>query len=204
PPASPAPSPAPQVPSVAAATVAPPVAAPPRWAAAIDAGPAVGLGILPGVSYGAQASVSFGRPAGLRARLGLALWPDRRSQPDGSTGADVDLVLMSVGLCPVLAEGTGRVLRGCAGGDIGRLSARGVGLDESMNQSHVIVALAAGARLEQVIVGRLFAALEARAEVPLVRVRVVYAGPAGDLREVFRMQPVAAVGQLQLGWLFSP
>lgn len=199
---TPPPAPAPPEASVAAA-VAP--APPPRWTAAVDAGPIVALGLLPGVSYGAQASVSFGRPAGLRARAGLALWPDRRSQPDASTGADANLVMMSVGLCPLSARGAGRVLEGCVGGHIGRLSARGVGADASNgDQSHVIFDLSAGARLEQMIVGRLFAAFEARAEVPLLRVGIVYAGPAGEIREVFRMQPVAAVGQLQLGWLFSP
>jgi len=200
---SPPPSPAPPVASVAA-VVAPPAAAPPRWTAAVDAGPIVAIGLLPGVSYGAQASAAFGPPGGGRARVGLALWPDRRSQSDASTGADANLVMMTLGLCPLSARGRGRVLEGCVGGDIGRLSATGVGLDESRNQSHLIVDLSAGARLEQMIVGRLFAAVEARAEVPLLRVRIVYAGPAGEVREVFRMQPVAAVGQLQLGWLFSP
>jgi len=201
-PVSPPPPPAPAVAGVAAGAAPP---AGPRWTAAVDAGPIVALGLLPGVSFGAQASVWFGPPAGLRARVGLALWPDHRSQPDASTGADVNLVRMSLGLCPLSARGNGRVLQGCVGGDIGRLSATGLGADASTGeQSHVIFDLSAGARLEQVIVGRLFAAVEARGEVPLLRVRVVYAGPAGELREVFRMEPVAAVGQLQVGWRFSP
>jgi len=179
-------------------------AAPPRWATAVEAGPIVGVGLLPGVSYGAQASVSLGRPAGLRARLGLALWPTRRSQTDGTVGADVSLFMVNLGLCPVSARGTGRVLRGCAGVDVGRLSANGVGLDVSTAQTQAIFDLSAGARLEQVIVGPFFAALEARAEVPLLRVRVGYTDFAGQVHELFRMPPVAAVGQLQLGWLFSP
>jgi hypothetical protein len=204
-PVSPPPSPA--LPAVRVAAAADrPAAAPPRWTAAVDAGPIVALGLLPGVSYGAQASASFGPPGGMRARVGLALWPDRRSQPDASTGADANLVMMTFGLCPLSARGTGRVLQGCLGGGLGRLSAKGVGADASSGeQSHVIFDLSAGARLEQTIVGRLFAAVEARAEVPLLRVRIVYAGPAaGEVREVFRMQPVAAVGQLQVGWRFSP
>lgn len=199
-PASP-PPPAPAVASVATSAAAPPA----RWTAAVDAGPLVALGLLPGVSYGAQASVSLGPPAGPRLHLGLALWPDSRSQPDVSAGADANLIVMSVGLCPLSVRGTGRVLLGCAGAHVGRLSAKGVGADSSMEQqSHVIFDLSAGARLEQVIVGRLFAAAEVRAEVPIVRVRVVYAGPAGEVREVFRMQPVAGVGQLQIGWRFFP
>lgn len=196
------PSPA-AVPSLAAAAGA--TAAPlARWTAAVEAGPIVGVGLLPGVSYGAQASVSLGRPAGLRSRLGLALWPARRSQIDANTGADVSLVMASLGICPILASWTGRVLRGCAGADVGRLSATGVGLETPREQSHAIFDLSAGARLEQVIVGRLFATVEARADVPLLRVRVGYADAAGEIGELFRMPPIAAVGQLNVGWLFSP
>ena len=112
--------------------------------------------------------------------------------------------MVNLGLCPVSARGTGRVLRGCAGVDVGRLSANGVGLDVSTAQTQAIFDLSAGARLEQVIVGPFFAALEARAEVPLLRVRVGYTDFAGEVHELFRMPPVAAVSQLQLGWLFSP
>lgn len=189
----------------AAVSEPPPSAAPEaRWVAAVEAGPIVASGLLPGLSFGALAALRLERSNRMQASLALGLWPGHESRVDAGTGANTSLITAGLGLCPLAARWTTRTVRGCVGAMAGRLSATGSGFDSSMAQSHLILDLSGGARLEQVIAGRFFAALEARAEVPLFRVGVSYADSTGQAVQIFRMKPVAAVGQLQLGCSFWP
>jgi hypothetical protein len=119
----------------------------------------------------------------------------------GDRGADVQLWTTGAGICPAFHAAKSRTAGLCLGGDVGRLHTSGFGFATSVAGRLWFADAVLALEVRQRIVAGLFAELGARAVVPLLRARAVYATPSGDI-EVYRPWPVAAVAHLGAGYAF--
>ena len=103
-----------------------------------------------------------------------------------------------------ITAGRTRAVSACAGGELGRLHAAGIGFPQSFDQDHWAADLTAGGRLRQAIDGSdFYIALDLRVAVPLLRDRIVFGDATGAPVELFRMWPVAAIAGLEVGYAFD-
>lgn len=124
--------------------------------------------------------------------------------PGTGSGSTLGLWLAGAGICPIDHRWRTRALSACAGGEVGRLHASGMGFPQSFDQDRWAADLTAGGRLRQTIDGSdFYVALDLRVAVPLLRNRILFGDAAGAPVELFRMWPVAAVGALELGYAFD-
>jgi len=107
-----------------------------RWTLALEGGPAVALGALPGLAAGVEARfwVVPGRGPALFARGDL--WRTQRAAVDGnsSNGAELDLWTAGLGVCPLAPRPDApRTFAACLVGDLGRLDAAGFGFTPTLS-----------------------------------------------------------------------
>jgi hypothetical protein len=169
------------------------------WTLAVEGGTSLAVGLLPGSAPGAEASLLVGPPGAGVAYILAAFWPEERASVAPNEGAALSLATVGVGLCPGRWKGAHLTLQVCLGGDLGRLRARGFGLDNQATQGRWAVDVTTGGELRWPADGRVYLALGARLVVPFVRDRIGYLDPSGQGHELFRMSPVAAVALVRLG-----
>ena len=207
-PSPPSPLPAPAAPDSSEATATParpatPSLRPSRVTA--GAGIASSAGLLPKLAAAAQVRLMLALgPMPTIFASGL-IW---RSQSTlisgGESGSTLGLWLAGAGICPIDHRWRTRALSACAGGEVGRLHASGIGFAQPFDQNRWAADLTVGGRLRQTIDGSdFYVALDLRAAVPLLRNRIVFGDATGAPVELFRMWPVAAIGALELGYAFD-
>jgi len=169
----------------------------------VDAGGAMGIGLLPDVSFGVTALASL-RPRlrGPRVSLSFTLWPEQRSAIDASHGVTSRLMVAGLGVCPLEGRWTSRVAAGCFFVEAAQLQASGSGFPVQQRQSGWVADLSAGGELRQLFADGLFGAVGARALVPVVRAHIGYMAADGQVHNVFTTWPVSVVAELRLGYSF--
>ena len=198
-------------PSVATTVVAPvlapkaPAGAPERmrgWAFALEGGPLFGIGILPGLNLGGELRLLAAPPAGPAFYTRVALWPAKKASISENRGATLDLWTAGLGVCPIYAHSPLWTLGLCAGGDAGRLHARGFGFATQTSGQQWLVELSAGGHVQRKLARGYSVAIGLDFAVPLTNGRVAYAGTTGQPIEVWHRWPVAAVASARLGYAF--
>jgi hypothetical protein len=171
----------------------------PMWTLRAEGGAALAVGLLPGSAPGGEASIFAGPPGPVVAYVSAGFWPEERASFAPNQGAALSLAIFGAGICPVRrAARLGLDL--CLGADIGRLRARGFGLDNQTTSDRWAADVAAGGELRWPTGRGLYLALGVRLVVPLVRDQISYLDSSGQSRELFRMSPLAAVGLVRLGY----
>jgi hypothetical protein len=198
-----APPPAPRLPAQIADVSdepSPPVP-PPHWKVAVEGGAAVGVGLLPAPAPAGEVSIFVMAPKAPALYASIGVWTEERASVAMDRGATLSMALAGLGICPAVTNMVSATVVSCVGGDLGRLRARGFGLDSQATQDRWVADLTAGAHLRRPIWGGFYAALGVRLLVPLIRDQIAYRDTAGQTQDIFRMRPVAVVGQLRLGYL---
>jgi hypothetical protein len=203
-----APAPAPPTQSVAAAGARAPASAPPHaapsapWAFSAEGGPAAALGLLPGLASGADARfwATPGRGPGLF--VAGSLWRSQRAQTGQTSGADLDLWMAGLGICPFAPRAGTRAFTACVVGDITRRGAAGFGFGQTITVRRWEGDVGVEADARQRLWAKVFLSLGVRAVAPLARHRVVYQDSAGVTQSLYRVAPVALVAGLRVGVVF--
>lgn len=162
----------------------PPAFVPRTWNAKLEAGPALQIGRLPGVSFAgeAQAFLTAGRwPTAFAA---FAYWPQTRADSNPG-GANVGLWTAGLGLCPLGGRTSPRLYGLCVGADVGRLHAAGFGFDSSGTTNRWVLDLTIAGRFEQRLGRHFFASASLLLAIPLLRTRVVYSASTGETQGCF-------------------
>lgn len=154
------------------------------------------LGILPklvGAGIGGDIAVTWAR---LRLELGASHWFRRpaRIGADRSAGGDLQLSVGSAGACARLGRRAFE-LPLCAGGELGAMHGRGVGIDSPRTERVLWAAAWAGPRALWIVHPRLVLLGGVDLVVPLARYRFEVAG----LGVVHRVGPVGGRFRLGLG-----
>lgn len=151
------------------------------------------LGSLPALApmFGAGAGVQVGAQ---RFELGAELWPERFGGVAGSatTGGEFSMLAGSLRTCRSLLSGK-LELGPCGAVEVGRLHARGMGVDQPSQASKLWTALVLGGELRWVPVQVLAVTLRLGAAFPLLRPRFVLTG----IGPVYR--PAVVAGRAALG-----
>lgn len=157
------------------APVAPPADSSSPWGASLAVAALVDGGSLPGFGPGAEleASLQYGSVRLMGAGALLASREVRRS--DGS-GGEFQLGFAALMLCAERLVGPAIVLIGCAGGELGRLSAQGFGITDPEQGSSAWRALRFEVGAAWVTSDSLRLFSRAGAGVPLVRPQFVLGG----------------------------
>jgi hypothetical protein len=108
------------------------------------------VGLLPGPSFGPQAALGLSQ-GGWGVELGGALLLPREAALEGpaSPRSEIDWLAGQLGLCRAF----GSTLSACLGGELGRLSGSGLGVDEPSTAGGWWLAGSAGARLRGDLIG---------------------------------------------------
>lgn len=206
--APPTPLPAPAATDGAEATTTParpatPSLRPSRVTA--GAGIATSAGLLPKLAAAAQVHLMLALGSMPTIFASGVIWRSQSTLISGSeTGSTIGLWLAGAGICPIDHRWRTRAVSACAGGEVGRLHASGIGFAQPFDQNRWAADLTAGGRLRQTLDGSdFYLALDLRVVVPLLRNRIVFGDAAGAPAELFRMWPVAAIGALELGYAFD-
>ena len=189
-----------EVTPVAPASVAP--SRPRRWTLAVDGGLVVGLGILPGLNLGGEARLLVAPPAWPALYASFALWSERTKTIAAGRGAALDLWTVGLGVCPLRALSPSWALALCAGGDVGRLRARGFGFSTAASDEQWLVELSAGGLIQRRLVRGLSAAIGLEIVIPWLSGKVAYSRSAGESVELWQRWPVAGVGSVRLVYAF--
>ncbi|HEY2899369.1 MAG TPA: hypothetical protein VGL59_02250 [Polyangia bacterium] len=171
------------------------------WMLAVEGGAAVGVGLLPAPAPAAEASIFVMPPKTPLLYASVGVWTEERAAVAMDRGATLAMALGGLGICPAVKTIASATAVSCLGGDLGRLRARGFGLDSQATQDRWAADLTAGAHLRWPIWGGFYAALGVRLVVPLIRDQIAYRDTAGETQDIFRMRPAAVVGQLRLGYI---
>jgi hypothetical protein len=200
----PLPTPVPAARAVAVTASAQPRTTPlttqPRWTFAVEGGAALGVGLLPGPAPAGEASIFVAPPGAPALYASASIWPEARASVTPDRGATLALALAGAGVCPAAVKAARAVFAACLGAEVGRLRAGGFGLDNPVTQDRWAADVTVGAHLRWPIVGGFYVASGVRLVVPLVRDQIAYRDPSGEVRDIFRMPPLAFVGQLRLGY----
>lgn len=205
-PIAPAPAPPAPAPQVIVQRILIPTAprpAPPAepWRVDLQAGPILGLGLLPALSAGATVRARLTPPQFIALELGAVLWAPNEASSGGPSGGFGTRFTFSEGIvaaCP-LTIGTATRLSMCAGARIGAMSTAGFGFDLALSDARATASGALDARLIQRIVGPLAAGVGLALVVPFVRDKFYYTDANGEDRGVFRMAPLAGAVELSVG-----
>lgn len=178
-------------------------ARPLRWYA--GAAGAIGLGVLPGAAPGLAVRLGV-----LPARLpGLELygvtWAKRRAEgADGRGASDLSLAYAGLAVCPLRGELGRTRLASCAGGELGAITARGVGLDRSREDDRLVGSVVVSGRASVRLAGPLHVDLAVSLGAPLRRDAFFYRNEAGERLDLFRPSPVTATADLGLSVVVPP
>lgn len=198
-------APSPSLPPTASAPASacieppPPVAAPAPWRWDASIGGSLALGAVPAPAPGAMARVQL-RPS---PRWGVALeagaW--RGTSAGEASKGQVAVALSAVTLlgCPLVLE-RGRVdVVGCAGAQLGQLSAQGQQLDVVRQADRTLVNVAAELRGGVALVGPLRLTAGATGGVLLRRDTFFFRDTAGNRQDLFRPSSLALSVDVGLG-----
>jgi hypothetical protein len=172
----------------------------PTWILEAEGGAALAVGLLPGSAPGAEVSILAGPPGPIVAYVSAGYWTEERAAVGPNQGVALSLAVAGAGLCPARWRASHVMIEPCVGTDIGRLRARGFGLDNQTTSDRWAVDLTAGVELRWPTRRGLYLALGGRLVVPLVRDQIAYLDTFGQGRELFRMSPLAAVALIRLGY----
>jgi hypothetical protein len=159
------------------------------WEFAARAGGSLLLGVLPGLSVGPLLGVSARWPHGpwLRLDAELAL-PKERRTADGSRGVRLSSQRAELLVCGVAASSGAFEWQFCAGQRVGRVTAAGLGFDQSLEANRLYWAAVLGGELSFRLSRSLYLPLGLFGEIPLVRDQFV----ARDVEApLYRVGPVA-------------
>jgi len=161
------------------------------WHAEIALGPAIELGVLPGLGPGAQLELGVGLDW-LGLRLGASVFARQRAESAaGDAAGDFGLILGGALLCAERGLRAWRALA-CAGGELGSLSAEG-DLDVALSERTVHAALRADAGVRWLLEPGL--SLLARAGVGVVLTRQRFQANRGSIT---LHRPAAVAGRALL------
>jgi hypothetical protein len=165
--------------------------------ALFDVSGAAGVGRMPGVSFGLALHVALVTRANWTVELGLAVWPARRVEADGSKGhADFDALLGSLAICPWQFW---QALALCAGADYGRMGAAASGfISPPQASSNTLFDVFGSGVLHFQVAGPLQLRGALVLTVPILRHEYVFETSAGNQR-LFRTSPVLAHVELGVG-----
>jgi hypothetical protein len=197
-------APKPTAPPPSAAPAAQPAAQPEPPAAGpgsalFDVSGAAGIGRMPGVSFGLALHVSLLTRAGWTLELGLAVWPARTVEADGSPHghADFDALIGSLAICPWQFW---QALALCAGAEYGRMGVAPSGFDSrsQVSSSNALFDAFGSGVLHFQVAGPLQLRGALVVSVPIIRHEYVFETSMGTQR-LFRTSPVLAHVELGLG-----
>jgi hypothetical protein len=167
--------------------------------ALFDVSGAAGIGRMPGVSFGLALHVSLLTRAGWTLELGLAVWPTRRVEADGSPHghADFDALLGSLAICPWQFW---QALALCAGAEYGRMGVAPSGFTEQnqASSSNALFDVFGSGVLHFQVAGPLQLRGALVLTVPIIQHEYVFETSKGTQR-LFRTSPVLAHVELGVG-----
>ncbi len=173
-----------------------------RWTLSLALGPALEVGLLPGLGLTAEAAVALRHDGGAALFVAASLSGKTNAFIDASQGATLQRQAVEVAGCWPDLVWDSRALGLCGGAELGRLRAVGFGFDRSATQERWSVSVTAGAQLRQPLVGPLYAAVGAELLIPLERDRIAYSDPGGAVEQIFTTAPVAGSGRILIGVSF--
>jgi hypothetical protein len=166
--------------------------------ALFDVSGTAGIGRMPGVSFGLALHVALLTRAEWTLELGLAVWPVRRVEADGSPGhADFDALIGSLAICPWQFW---QALALCAGAEYGRMGVAPSGFtgQNQASSSNALFDVFGSGVLHFQVAGPLQLRGALVVSVPLIQHEYVFGTSAGTQR-LFRTSPVLAHVELGVG-----
>jgi hypothetical protein len=140
------------------------------WQFAVRAGGSLQLGALPGLAYGGGLGLSARVPHGPWLRLNADfLVPKESHTGDGSRGVRLASQRAGLFVCGRAAQWGGVDWEICAGQRVGRVSAQGLGFDQSLSVNRLYWAAAAGTELAFPLTRYLYVPVGLFAEIPVMR-----------------------------------
>jgi len=173
-----------------------------RWRSGVEGGAKIGVGLLPGVAFGAEVSAYLSTAGGWRFFLAFGGWQRQTSLDALGRGASFQRVEATLGVCPL------DVVRGrwegaaCLAGDVGRLGISRVGFPTPSTQDRLVLDAGLGAALNRRLVGPLAVGAHLGVTAPLLRDRISYGTTDGNIVSIFRESAVAVIGGLRLSAVF--
>jgi hypothetical protein len=169
----------------------------------LSGGAVVAAGLLPRGAIGAGGAMLVVGPSGLGGYLALSTWAQQQADVGADRAVGVGLTEVGLGACWASSGlGTSWAASACFGADLGRLGVTGIGFANAMSDTRWTVNLAGGAWLHQPIGESFELVLGGRMEVPLLRDSFEVVTATGETQTAFRLSPIAAVGDLGLGYAF--
>lgn len=164
------------------------------WHFAVRAGGSLQLGALPGLAYGAGLGVSARVPHGPWLRLnGDFLAPKESHTGDGSRGVRLASQRMGLLVCGRAAHWGSIDWEICAGQRVGRITAQGLGFDQSLSVNRLYWAAVAGAELAFPLTRYLYVPVGLFLEIPVTRDSFVAREVAGSLHELGVISGLATI-----------
>ncbi len=171
------------------------------WVLGVRAGPAVGVGVLPRVAFGATAAVLVEPPWLIGIEASAAAYLPQTATLDAAHG-DFSLAYAAVAACPWRPRWSQLSLWVCAEIQLGRLWADGSDDDGDWQQHQFLANVSPRARVSYRLLGPLELGVGVGAVIPLVRDSFRVRSGDSEERELFRLSPVAAQTDISLGVQF--
>jgi hypothetical protein len=173
-----------------------------RWTISVALGPALDVGLLPGLGLAGEAAVALRHDGGGALFVAGSLSREANAFVNASQGASLKRQAVEVAGCwPDLVWGS-RAVGLCGGAELARLQAVGFGFDRPASQERWSIGVTAGVQLRQRLAGPLYAAVGAELLIPLERNRIVYTDPSGAVAPIFTTAPVAGSARILIGISF--
>jgi hypothetical protein len=168
----------------------------------VEGGAKLGVGLLPGVAFGAEVSAYLLTASGWRFFLAFGGWQRQTSLDDLGRGASFQRLETSLGICPLGGARGPWDGAACVTGDVGRLSISRVGFPTPSTQDRLVLDAGLAAALNRHLKGPLAVGVTLAVTAPLLRDRISYATTDGAVISIFRESPLAVIGGLRLSVTF--
>lgn len=171
------------------------------WTGAVLGSAVVGIGLLPGVAFGARAALKLKPPGLIPIELGGTAWLER-SETTSAGGAEASRFTAHLQLCPSHRLSGAVTLGACGGVEAGVVRGSGFDFDQDKRENVAAVSVIAGPELRVDLTARLFGFAAASVHLPVVRPRLYYRAADGSEQEVYQASALAGSAGLGLGLAF--
>jgi hypothetical protein len=169
------------------------------WDGAVAVGGLISRGALPGFPFGVQVGATVTPPRFAPLELRGRFWVPSVEQR-GDEGTDIWAWEVGAAVCPVLFAGSRLSFDACAGPEVGRFYARGVGagLDRPRRAEGSLLGVAVGGRARLRVARSWEIRLAVEGVTPLIQNRLVFTVPEGDEVPVFEASRFAPRAELAI------
>jgi hypothetical protein len=170
----------------------------PPWRVHAGAGPAFSLGLLPSVGAGLRLRAEIMPPGFRTVMVEGTYWATAHAQ-QGTSGATLSLATGALSLCPIRIVVPRSRLLACGGIEVGAMRSGGFGFDVAEEHERGVLNAVLTSRVERRLIGPIAVGIGLGLVIPTIRDQYFYGEANGTERDVFRMSPIAATLDVDLG-----